>query len=89
MQFFTIAALFAVSALAAPSTVVPATAADIHKLSAQGCNIINCAVALAPTIIGCAAAAAQEFLDPFSDAACIAAAANAGINPPSACTSCF
>ena len=49
----------------------------------------ECATALAPSIVSCAAAAAQEFVDPISDVSCIAGAVNDGVNPPAACEVCF
>ncbi|KAF2168147.1 hypothetical protein M409DRAFT_21592 [Zasmidium cellare ATCC 36951] len=49
----------------------------VSKLSIFGCHVRPCLLALAPSLVICAAAAAQEELDPINDAACFAAAAKA------------
>ncbi|KAK4504924.1 hypothetical protein PRZ48_002887 [Zasmidium cellare] len=49
----------------------------VAKLSFLGCHVRPCLLALAPSLVICAAAAAQEELDPINDAACFAAAAKA------------
>ncbi|MCJ1443847.1 MAG: hypothetical protein MMC23_004347 [Stictis urceolatum] len=100
MQFtLPLLSLLAATALAAPSPAAKAAQLEqrdfgdaldkLKGLQANGCSVIKCAAALAPTVVGCAAAAAQEFIDPISDAACIAAGANAAINEPTSCTGCF
>ena len=45
--------------------------------------------ALAPAFVGCAAAAAEEFVNPVADISCIASAVNDGVNPPAACVTSF
>lgn len=58
---------------------------DLKGLAANLCsNIRKCVVALAPAVISCASAAATEGFNPLADAACIAGAINAGVNPVSA-----
>ncbi len=95
MHFSTTAAiaLFATLGAVTLAEPIPTTkTVAAHKLElmqAAGCDVGKCAAALAPTVIGCAAAAAQDFLDPITDAACIAAAVNAKVNPPAACAGCF
>ncbi|OCK76496.1 hypothetical protein K432DRAFT_408124 [Lepidopterella palustris CBS 459.81] len=57
--------------------------------TADGCEIAKCVAALAPLAVSCAAAAAEEGLNPLADAACLASAANNVANTPAACTSCL
>ncbi|KAI4144693.1 MAG: hypothetical protein LQ340_006558 [Diploschistes diacapsis] len=62
---------------------------QLHNLQSSGCSVIKCVVALAPAFVGCASAAAEEFINPIADISCIAAALNDGVNPPSSCVTCF
>ncbi|KAJ4490172.1 hypothetical protein J3R30DRAFT_3419521 [Lentinula aciculospora] len=45
-------------------------------------------MALAPTVVTCGLAAAQEEIDIINDVACIAAAVQLGTDFPSTCTAC-
>jgi tRNA A37 threonylcarbamoyladenosine synthetase subunit TsaC/SUA5/YrdC len=64
-------------------------AAQIKASIPEGCDAAKCVVALAGTIVACAAAAAEEGLNPIADAGCFAAAANAAVNTPAVCTKCW
>ncbi|MCJ1329641.1 hypothetical protein MMC10_006321 [Thelotrema lepadinum] len=99
MKFLAVS-VFAIAALAAPTSrsddhitvraqAMEAALGHLHNLQAAGCSIIKCATALAPTVVGCAAAAAEEFVNPVADLSCIASAANTGFNPPDSCVTCF
>ncbi|KIM81174.1 hypothetical protein PILCRDRAFT_821616 [Piloderma croceum F 1598] len=81
MQFIliTIVAAFATSAYATPTG---------HTFMRRGCEIAKCVAALAPSVVSCVSAAAQEGLDPISDAACLASAANSIVNFPPSCDQC-
>ncbi|KAF2679501.1 hypothetical protein K458DRAFT_461032 [Lentithecium fluviatile CBS 122367] len=99
-----IATLFTAATLAVPTTTttnhaVVARAANIDELNASaqalmdvkaaaGCNILKCLAALAPEYATCAAALAEEGLNPIADAACFAAALNNIANPPAGCAGC-
>ncbi|KAG6914671.1 hypothetical protein DXG01_016031 [Tephrocybe rancida] len=48
-----------------------------------------CVAALAPTVVSCVGAAAQEGANPISDAACLAGAVNAAVNLPASCDTCL
>jgi len=102
-SIISIVSLLAVGAVAIPAipaevarrTPTPFSFGDITSalgsltgVQANGCSVVKCATALGPAVVGCAAAAAQEFVDPISDAACLAAGLNDGINPPAACNGC-
>ncbi|KAH8896793.1 hypothetical protein GQ53DRAFT_743356 [Thozetella sp. PMI_491] len=61
-----------------------------NMISISLCSTIaKCVAALAPTVVACGAALVEEGLNPIADAACIAAAVNAGVNTPDACKGCF
>jgi hypothetical protein len=78
MQFsiVSIVSLVAISASAAPSYLgTRATsqadidgAKDIIAKVQAGCSIGKCVAALAPSVVSCAAAAAEEGLNPIADA---------------------
>ena len=54
-------------------------AAKIRELEANSCNFRKCALAMAPTIGGCAAAAAAMGANPVADVSCTGALVTAGM----------
>lgn len=56
--------------------------------TAGTCDLLKCAAALGPLGVGCVASAAQAFLDPITDAACLASALNDFENKPTECDGC-
>ncbi|KAL5117318.1 hypothetical protein ACEQ8H_004763 [Pleosporales sp. CAS-2024a] len=81
------------------TSIIVRDTADVNALQAQasaflaakeanGCSKIKCVFALAPTVAACAAAAAEEGLNPIADAGCIIALGNSVVNPPAACSGC-
>ncbi|KAJ7601890.1 hypothetical protein DFH06DRAFT_1488997 [Mycena polygramma] len=81
---FSFAALVAVlttGALAAP--------APLFLRQAAACDIKNCVLDLAPSVVSCAAAAAQVGVDPISDAGCLIAAAKDVTALPPSCNGCL
>ncbi|KAH8832934.1 hypothetical protein DL96DRAFT_693213 [Flagelloscypha sp. PMI_526] len=65
-----------------------AAAVSAAPLAQRACNLGKCAAALAPTVVGCGAAAAELGANLLADAACLAAAVNDGVNLPSVCSGC-
>ncbi|KAJ7625620.1 hypothetical protein FB45DRAFT_69652 [Roridomyces roridus] len=78
MQF----SLLALVALAAAVSAAPS------RRQSQ-CDLKNCVLDLAPTVVTCAAAAAQVELDPISDISCLIAAATAVEQLPTPCNGCL
>ncbi|KAJ7301750.1 hypothetical protein DFH08DRAFT_906480 [Mycena albidolilacea] len=81
MQFSLVAILaaFASSALAAPTL-----------FSRQDtCDIKNCVLDLAPSVVACGSATAQLEIDPVSDAGCLIAAAKDVVDLPPSCNGCL
>ncbi|GLB45279.1 hypothetical protein LshimejAT787_2100390 [Lyophyllum shimeji] len=60
-----------------------------HTFMRASCDIGKCVAALAPTVVGCVAAAAKKGADIARDASCLAAAANVVENFPASCDSCL
>ncbi|KAF2241676.1 hypothetical protein BU26DRAFT_571438 [Trematosphaeria pertusa] len=102
-SFAIVSALFTAAAFAAPATNadtalltrtpamsdVEASAQSLMDAKvAAGCNLLGCLAALAPASVTCAAALAEEGLNPIADAACFASALNNIANPPAACANC-
>ncbi|KAJ7921337.1 hypothetical protein B0H13DRAFT_2656030 [Mycena leptocephala] len=77
---FSLVALFAIAA-----TVV---SAGPLRLRRNTCDLKNCALDLAPTVLGCGSAAAQLGADPFSDAGCVVAALKDAVDLPASCNGC-
>jgi hypothetical protein len=63
---------------------------DLFKRQADAsCDIAKCGVALAPTGVGCVAAAVELGANPLADAGCVAGVVNLGVNAPAVCAPCF
>ncbi|KAG6887679.1 hypothetical protein C0995_013594 [Termitomyces sp. Mi166 len=60
-----------------------------HVFMRDSCQIGACVAALAPTVVSCVGAAAQEGANLISDAGCLAGAINAGVNMPASCQTCI
>ncbi|KAJ6553138.1 hypothetical protein B0H19DRAFT_1263543 [Mycena capillaripes] len=75
-----------VALLAAFATSV---AASPKPLLVRSCSVKNCVLALAPLVISCAAAAAEDGVNPFADADCLFDAAKDITHFPAACNGCF
>jgi hypothetical protein len=60
-----------------------AAQSELDAKVAAGCDLLKCLAALAPEAATCAAALAEEGLNPLADAACFAAALNNAANPVS------
>jgi len=60
-----------------------------HTYMRVSCDIAACVAALAPTVVGCVAAAAQSGANVIADAACLAATTNSAINVPASCDQCL
>ncbi|KAK7189598.1 hypothetical protein PSPO01_04601 [Paraphaeosphaeria sporulosa] len=78
-----ISTLFAAAALAAPASNVASNApraearvqaaqAHLDALTANGCNVLGCLAAVAPSSATCAAALAEAGANPVADIACFA-----------------
>ncbi|KAJ6471736.1 hypothetical protein C8R47DRAFT_1324826 [Mycena vitilis] len=82
MQFSVVAILaaFAAGALAAPAPIF---------MRQDTCDIKNCVLDLAPSVVSCGSAAAQLGADPVSDAGCLIAAAKDVVDLPPACSGCL
>jgi len=65
-----------------------AHSAYIGRFMLRGCDIASCVASLGPSVVACATAAIEEGLDPFDDAACLAAAASSIVNFPPVCDQC-
>ncbi|KAF7974244.1 hypothetical protein HWV62_13136 [Athelia sp. TMB] len=50
---------------------------------------LECVAALAPTVVGCASAAAEEGVNPIADVSCLVGAVNIAVNLPASCDSCL
>ncbi|TDL15351.1 hypothetical protein BD410DRAFT_845251 [Rickenella mellea] len=83
MQFTIIAVLVAA---AMTVTASPATVAAMEK---RGCHVLGCLEALAPAIVSCGIALAEEGENPFEDIICFKDAAKDITHPPSACKGCL
>jgi len=82
MQFSSLVALLAIA-----TTTVSAGPLRMRQ-TASTCSIKDCVLDLAPTVVGCGAAAAQLGVDPFSDASCILAAVKDVAELPPSCNGC-
>ncbi|GLB39421.1 hypothetical protein LshimejAT787_0605830 [Lyophyllum shimeji] len=82
MQFSFALCLFALisAVLALPSG---------HTFMRVSCDIAGCVAALAPTVVGCAGAAAAAGANVIADAGCLAGAVNAAVNIPADCDQCL
>ncbi|KAF5369110.1 hypothetical protein D9615_010436 [Tricholomella constricta] len=60
-----------------------------HTFMRATCDIAGCVAALAPSVVSCAAAAAQAGANVISDAACLASAVNSAVNLPADCDQCL
>ncbi|KAJ7051292.1 hypothetical protein C8F01DRAFT_641424 [Mycena amicta] len=79
----TILATMATTAIAGPAPIFlrdPAARA--------ACDISSCVLAIGPGVVGCGSAVAQAGADPFSDAACLLAAAKDIKDFPASCSGC-
>ncbi|CAF9921910.1 MAG: hypothetical protein GOMPHAMPRED_002441 [Gomphillus americanus] len=56
---------------------------------AAGCSLLGCAAALAPTVVSCASAIAEEGVNVVEDFSCIAEAIRDGVDEPEECKGCF
>ncbi|KAF2109787.1 hypothetical protein BDV96DRAFT_651753 [Lophiotrema nucula] len=72
----------------AVSDIEASAKAVMDSKVADGCEVVKCLIALAPTAVSCAAALAEAGVNVLADAACFATALNSAANPPAACTSC-
>ncbi|KAJ7364846.1 hypothetical protein DFH08DRAFT_950397 [Mycena albidolilacea] len=82
MQLSLVAILLAITA-----TVVSGAPAAA-KPKKNTCDVAKCVADLAPTVAACAAAAAQDGIDPISDAACLTAASTTASKLPAPCNGC-
>ncbi|TDL16061.1 hypothetical protein BD410DRAFT_844722 [Rickenella mellea] len=69
--------------------VVASTVTASPAIKKRSCHAFKCVAALAPAVVSCAAAAAEDGANPFADIECFADAAEDITNPPSACKGCF
>ncbi|KAG6914669.1 hypothetical protein DXG01_016029 [Tephrocybe rancida] len=60
-----------------------------HIFMRQSCNIAGCVIALAPSVVSCVSAAAQEGVNLISDASCLAGAVKSAVDIPAACETCL
>ncbi|TDL16056.1 hypothetical protein BD410DRAFT_844719 [Rickenella mellea] len=74
-----------VAVLAAAACTVTANPAAVKR----GCDILGCIEALAPAIVSCAAALAEEGENILEDIECFNDAADDISDPPSACSGCL
>ncbi|KAF7364555.1 CBP domain-containing protein [Mycena venus] len=80
MQF----SLVAILALAAGALAAPAPLFRRQNT----CDIKNCVLDLAPSVVSCGSAAAQLVADPVADAGCLIAAAKDVVDLPPSCNGC-
>ncbi|KAJ7621965.1 hypothetical protein DFH06DRAFT_1447978 [Mycena polygramma] len=80
MQFSLIALLAIVAATASARPL---------RMRQNTCDLKTCVLDLAPAVVGCASAAAQLGVDPFSDAGCVISAVKDGVELPAACNGCI
>ncbi|KAJ6471154.1 hypothetical protein C8R47DRAFT_749950 [Mycena vitilis] len=79
---FSIAAILTVLATGALSAPAPLF------LRQDTCDIANCVLDLAPSVVSCGSAAAQAGVDPVSDASCLIAAGKDVVDLPASCNGC-
>ncbi|KAJ7133406.1 hypothetical protein C8R44DRAFT_977573 [Mycena epipterygia] len=68
--------------------LVATVSAGPLRMRQSTCDIKTCVLDLAPSVVSCAAAAAQAGVDPFSDAGCILAAVKDVAQLPLSCNGC-
>ncbi|TDL16058.1 hypothetical protein BD410DRAFT_795789 [Rickenella mellea] len=74
-----------IAVVAAVACTVTANPTTIKR----GCNVLGCLEALAPAIVSCGLALAEEGENPFEDVECFIDAAKDIAHPPKVCNGCL